>query len=160
MLKELHKIATIITGLMVLLVLVAGYFIVPVWWTSDAQYTEQDWLEYHLLTSDEIKCAPRITKNYIIEYHLRDGPSPYVRAIKFTDTTETTRLEHYLLALGYRPAINPVHGKMWASPDRNTTAYIYKRSDEVELSFLDEPALESYIVKQDQTLPVWSKANQ
>ncbi|GLR09023.1 hypothetical protein COO59_19545 [Mixta theicola] len=147
MLKELHRIATIIAGLLVLQVLIAGYFIVPIWWTTEAQYTEQDWLQYHLLTQDEIKCAPRITKDYIIEYHLRDGPSPYVGAIKFKGATETTRLEHYLLALGYRPAINPIHGKMWASPDRSTTAYIYKRNNEVELAFLDEPAFESYLIK-------------
>lgn len=146
MLKKLHRIATIITGLMVLLVLVAGYFIVPVWWTSEARYTEQDWLEYHLLTSDEIKCTPRISKNYVIEYHLRDGPSPYIRAIKFTGTTETTRLEHYLLALGYRPAINPIHGKMWASPDGETTAYLDQYAEEVTLSFLDVPVMQGDII--------------
>ena len=146
MLKELHRIATIITGLMVLMVLIAGYFVVPVWWSSEASYTEREWLEYHLLTSDEIKCAPRITKNYIIQYHLRDGPSPYINSIKFTGTTETSRLEHYLLALGYRPAVNPVHGKMWASPDGEKTAYLDRHSEGVTLSFLDVPVMRDDII--------------
>ncbi|QHM72809.1 hypothetical protein [Mixta intestinalis] len=112
MLKKIRKIATIITGFLVLLVLIAGYFVLPVWWAEEASYTEKDWLKYHLLTSDEIKCAPRITKDFIIEYKTRDGPSPSVSAITFKGATDTGRLEHYLLALGYRPAINPVHGKM------------------------------------------------
>lgn len=135
------KIAFPLIIMLLIITLVAVFKIVSVIFTLRSQYTEENWLEYQLLTPDTIKNAPRISENYLIKTWARDGNAPQVKMIEFYDVDGVERLEKYLTLSGYSPTINPLHGPVWISPDGAYSVYIRYYSNKTTLSILDERGL-------------------
>ncbi|WP_113632324.1 hypothetical protein DUT67_15430 [Pectobacterium peruviense] len=75
-------------------------FIVVSGSTEIRTYTESDYFAYYAFTDEDIRNAPRISRNYAFEYVPGDGYAPS-NAIIFSDTSDATPLKMYLITLGY-----------------------------------------------------------
>jgi hypothetical protein len=134
-----YKNAGCIVGGLLLLLPVCFLAIMIKLMTLETDYTEDNWLQYHLLTIDEIKGAPRLTDDYIFSIRARDGSAPRVEKIQFHGTRDGAKLEHYLISLGYYPVTEAEGGKIWYSPDGERSAQIYINSENsVSLIIYDE----------------------
>lgn len=129
-------------GMLLLLMLVGLFFGMLKLITLDTEYTEKEWLKYHLLTPDELRHAPRLTTDYTIRIRARDGNAAGIAVIKFHGTQDTLTLEHYLVSLGYYPVTEPFRAEIWYSPDNQFSAQVVRDSSDqsVSLAIFDEPA--------------------
>ena len=141
MMNRPFRVIFLIVALFLLLLISAGIRVMVVNATQSADYTEDDWLEYKILTRDEVKNAPRISPDFLFKFRQHDGPSPQLSVIEFYHTQESERLEKYLASLGYYSGMDPLFGKVWYAPDNRSSAYIKKFDKRtVTLTVTDVPA--------------------
>ncbi|WON76492.1 hypothetical protein [Serratia sp. UGAL515B_01] len=90
-----------------------------------ANYTEQDKREYEFYTPDILKKMPRITENYDFDFANITGPAKHVNAVKFYGTDNTSKIDAYLTAIGYKKQDEcDLNSSCWRASDPNETIYV------------------------------------
>ncbi|WP_238081670.1 hypothetical protein [Pseudescherichia vulneris] len=101
-------------------------------------YTENDFFNYHMLTDQEIKKAPRISGDYYFKSYPGDGYAP-ANTIIFKGASNVEPLRVYLKKLGYtRQRTDSEAAETWIKPEEVNSDLFYLYSNaatgEVELS--------------------------
>lgn len=123
--------------LIVLLLSAVCYKFVSVYMSDSVDYTPSDWLEYRLLTPDEIKNAPHFGDVVMIHFRAADGPAPQSNQIEYDGQVDLKAIQRYLVSLGYREATDPVMGKMWIKDNSGRGAFITQSDDATKLTFVE-----------------------
>lgn len=94
-------------------------------------FTEDSFWSYHFYTDQEVKDAPRISKNYHFLFRAQDGGKPGISAIVFAGAADTHALEQYLTQLGYHRVSVEGAEQRWEQPQKVTPAF-YITVDEAQ----------------------------
>ncbi|QJW56207.1 hypothetical protein HL670_03096 [Serratia plymuthica] len=90
-----------------------------------ANYTEQDKREYEFYTPDVLKDMPRISEYYDFDFTNVTGPAKHVSAVKFYGTDDTSRIDSYLNAVGYKKYDKcDLNASCWQGSDLHETIYV------------------------------------
>lgn len=122
----------------ILLLLVAAlYKFCSVFMADSVDYTPSDWLEYRLLTSEEIKNAPHFSDVVMLHFRAADGPAPQTSQIEYAGQADIASIQRYLVSIGYHETNDPVMGKMWVKGDSDNSAFITQTKESTKLTFIE-----------------------
>ncbi|KNC93872.1 hypothetical protein [Trabulsiella odontotermitis] len=91
---------------------------------ESAHYTEQDKREYDFYTPDVLKKKPRISDRYVFDFTNIIGPARHVYALKFYDTSDTSKIEAYLASIGYKQIKCDFETMCWQGTDPQESIYV------------------------------------
>lgn len=92
---------------------------------GSAHYTEQDKREYAFYTPDLLKKMPRISPQYDFDFANITGPATHVYTIKFYGTEDTSKIDAYLVSLGYKPQGKcNIDNMCWRGTDNTETVMV------------------------------------
>lgn len=121
----------------ILLLAVVFFKFSSVYMADSVDYTPSDWLEYRLLTPDEIKNAPHFSKIVMLHFRAADGPAPESSQIEYDGQADMAGIQRYLESLGYHETEDPVMGKMWVKGDSDKGAFITQTEESTKLTFIE-----------------------
>lgn len=94
-------------------------------------YTQEDFINYHMLTDKDIANAPRITNDFYFEASPGDGYSP-TNSITFKNVDGINLLEVYLLSLGLKKETRKMgDNDVWSKSDDSGRKLFYVSFDKV-----------------------------
>jgi len=94
-------------------------------------YTQEDFINYHMLTDKDIANAPRITNDFYFEASPGDGYPP-TNSITFKNVDGINLLEAYLLSLGLKKETRKMgDNDVWSKSDDSGRNLFYVSFDQV-----------------------------
>ncbi|WP_354691973.1 hypothetical protein [Phytobacter sp. RSE-02] len=116
--KSIKVISIIALSVAVVLTLAWPY--IEMEFSGSAHYTEQDTREYGFYTPGLLKDMPRISPRYDFDFANITGPASQVHAIRFYDTTDSEKVDTYLIAAGYSKQENcHIEAVCWQGQDQH-----------------------------------------
>ena len=130
------------TFAVIALALVYAWPYVKMDFAESASYTEQDKREYEFFTPDLLKKIPRVSDNYQFGYSNVAGPGLLIYDVKFSGTTDASRIDTYLEENGYkRLGICDIQGECWQGDDPKVSVSvgIVSKPETVIVSIMEKP---------------------
>lgn len=109
---------------------------------ESASYTEQDKRQYEFFTPDLLKKIPRVSENYQFGYSNIAGPDLLIYDVKFSGTTDASRIDIYLEENGYkRLGVCDIEGECWQgdNPKIAVSVGIVSKPETVIVSMIEKP---------------------
>lgn len=109
---------------------------------ESASYTEQDKRAYEFFTPDLLKELPRVSETYQFGYSNVSGPDLLIYDIKFSGTSDTSRIDTYLAENGYtRLGACDIEGECWQGKDPKITVSvgIVPNPETIVVSVVEKP---------------------
>lgn len=110
---------------------------------ESAHYTEQDKAEYAFYTPELLRNLPRVSKDYEFGYANVSGPGLLIYDVRFSGTTDVSRITTYLEDRGYtRLARCDIAGTCWKSsePGISVSVGVVPEPATIIVSLVDEPS--------------------
>lgn len=123
----MRKLLKVLSGVVIIIAAALTYAwpYIKMEFTGFANYTEQDKREYDFYTPDILRKMPRISERYDFDFANVTGPAKHVNAVKFYGTDDTSKINAYLISIGYKKQDEcDLNASCWQGTDPQETIYV------------------------------------